>query len=133
MNTSRNELQLLMETVKTLRGPDGCPWDKKQTVNSLKTHIKEECLEILSAIEKNDSANLCEELGDFLYLIILVSEISMDQNQFTFDKVIKGINDKLIRRHPHVFSDSTIETEAELKQQWNRIKAQEKLNNNSQE
>ena len=133
MNTSRNELQLLMETVKALRGPDGCPWDKKQTVNSLKTHIKEECLEILLAIEKNDSANLCEELGDFLYLIILVSEISMEQNQFTFDEVIKGVNDKLIRRHPHVFSDSTIETEAELKQQWNRIKAQEKLNNNSQE
>ena len=131
MNNSKDapqELVRLIKTVKTLRGPGGCPWDRQQTVESLKKHLREECEEILEAIEKKDPANLCEELGDVLYLIVMMSEISEEQQTFSFSDVAKRIHEKLIRRHPHVFSDVIVEDEKELRQQWNRIKAEEKLN-----
>ena len=130
MNNSKDvsqELDRLIKTVKTLRGPGGCPWDRKQTVESLKNHLKEECQETVEAIENEDPANLCEELGDVLYLIIMMSEICEEQQTFSFSDVIGLIDEKLIRRHPHVFADITLGDEKELRQQWNRIKAEEKL------
>lgn len=116
----------LIETVKTLRGEKGCPWDKKQTIDSLRKYLVEEFEEILQAIDKKDTPNLCEELGDFLYLILMISEINEENGEFSLQDVIGGVNDKLVRRHPHVFSGTPIEDEAALRKQWDKIKAAEK-------
>jgi len=116
----------LIETVKTLRGEKGCPWDKKQTIDSLRKYLVEEFGEILQAIDNKDNLNLCEELGDFLYLIVMISEINEENGNFSLEDIIGGINEKLIRRHPHVFSGTPIEDEAALRKQWDKIKAAEK-------
>jgi tetrapyrrole methylase family protein/MazG family protein len=116
----------LIETVKTLRGEKGCPWDKKQTIDSLQKYLVEEFEEILQAIDKKDNRNLCEELGDFLYLIVMISEINEENGDFSLQDVIGGINEKLVRRHPHVFSGTLIEDEAALRKQWEKIKTAEK-------
>ena len=113
-------------TISKLRSIDGCPWDKKQDAKSLKKYIKEECEELFSAIDKNDPSNLCEEIGDVFFLLILLSEINSEQNNFTIDDVLKGINDKMIRRHPHVFAGSANGDEEFLKTQWEKIKSEEK-------
>jgi len=131
MNAQIHPLDRLRRTVKTLRSPAGCPWDRKQTVTSLKKHLQEECDEIIAAIDKNDPENLCEELGDFLYLIVMLAEISRDQQQFALEDVIDSIDEKLIRRHPHVFEKYADLDESELKTQWERIKQHEKANKSS--
>ena len=130
MECLTQELQSLVNTVHSLRGHNGCPWDKKQTTISLKKHLIEECGEIIQAIENKDPHNLCEELGDFLYLIIMISLINEENQTFTFSDVARGINEKLIRRHPHVFSGTTVSDETELRNQWNRIKKEEKKSKN---
>lgn len=119
-------LNRLHQTVKTLRSLDGCPWDGKQTVHSLKKYLHEEFSEIIEAIENDDPANLCEELGDFLYLILMLSEISSEQKLFSLEDVINSIDQKLIRRHPHVFGDHTELDETALRKQWQQIKDDEK-------
>jgi MazG family protein len=116
----------LRRTVKHLRGPHGCPWDQKQTIHSLVRYLQEEFNEIIDAIVKEDSANLCEELGDFLYLIVMISEISEEQGGFTINDVIASIDQKLIRRHPHVFENQSNLDETALRKQWERIKKLEK-------
>ena len=107
-------------------GENGCPWDKKQTTASLKKYLIEEFNEIIEAIDNQDPRNLCEELGDFLYLIVMISEINKQSGSFSLQDVIQSINDKLIRRHPHVFSDVTIDDEKTLRKQWEEIKKSEK-------
>jgi len=128
MKRSFEEITALIKTVKTLRSENGCPWDKKQTTVSLRPFLIEEFEEIVQAIDAGDTVNLCEELGDFLYLIIMVSEINETSGFFSLHDVIKGINKKLIRRHPHVFSGAVIKDEGALRDQWNEIKAAEKAN-----
>ncbi|MGW8194345.1 MAG: MazG nucleotide pyrophosphohydrolase domain-containing protein, partial [Desulforhopalus sp.] len=113
-------------TISSLRGENGCPWDKRQTSKSLIKHLKSETAELVEAIENNDSANICEELGDLLYIIIMISEINNNLGNFTLTKVITTINEKLIRRHPHVFAGYRYDNEDELAEQWNAIKAAEK-------
>ena len=130
MECITQELYSLVKTVQSLRGHNGCPWDKKQTTSSLKKHLIEECGEIIQAIENRDSHNLCEELGDFLYLIIMVSLINEEKQTFTLSDVARGINEKLIRRHPHVFSGTQVADETELRNQWDRIKKEEKESKN---
>ncbi len=120
--------QNLLSTIKELRGENGCPWDKKQTTASLEKYLKEEFEEILRAVENADMDNLCEELGDFLYLIIMLAEINESAGHFSMTDVVRNIDEKLIRRHPHVFGDSTLTDEAELKEQWQKIKELEKNN-----
>ena len=126
MKKKSTEFDSLIETVKTLRGEKGCPWDKKQTIDSLRKYLVEEFGEILQAIDNKDNLNLCEELGDFLYLIVMISEINEENGNFSLEDIIGGINEKLIRRHPHVFSGTPIEDEAALRKQWDKIKAAEK-------
>lgn len=116
----------LQETITTLRGKNGCPWDKKQTKETLTKYIKEEMTELLEAIETGSPNHICEESGDVLFLLIMLAEIHSEELLYTFEDVIVGINNKLIRRHPHVFGESTISNEEELKKQWNEIKANEK-------
>ncbi len=123
------KLSELISTIKTLRGEDGCPWDRRQNHISLLKYLKSECQELVDAIENDDPVNICEELGDLLYLIVMISEIGNDQGNFDFSDVLRTINEKLIRRHPHVFAGQPYENEEQLAAQWEAIKAEEKKNN----
>jgi uncharacterized protein YabN with tetrapyrrole methylase and pyrophosphatase domain len=131
--TSRNDFGFneLVETVRRLRGEDGCPWDSKQTTNSLKKYLVEEFDEIITALDNKDYQNLCEELGDFLYLIVMLGEINEDDGLFDVSRIIGGINEKLIRRHPHVFGSRKKLSDQELRSQWARIKESEKADGKS--
>ncbi len=127
MTTGPSDLHRLIEVVQVLRSPGGCPWDQKQTTKSLKKYLSEEFQEILTAIDNDDHANLCEELGDVLYLLVMISEINRQQDHFTFEDVMTSITEKLIRRHPHVFSEKQNLDEETLRKQWLKIKDQEKF------
>jgi tetrapyrrole methylase family protein/MazG family protein len=120
----------LISTIRKLRSEQGCPWDKKQTTASLKKYLIEEFDEIIEAIDHDDPENLCEELGDFLYLILMIGEINQDEGAFSIGEILATINQKLIRRHPHVFKSRKDLDESELRQQWNAIKDREKDNKN---
>ncbi len=121
-----SDLNDLVTTIRKLRGKNGCPWDRKQTIESLARYLNEELEEIIQAIDTNDFDNLCEELGDFLYLILMLAQISEENKKFNLADIISGINQKLIRRHPHVFGDAVVTDEKALRKQWHRIKAEEK-------
>jgi tetrapyrrole methylase family protein / MazG family protein len=120
-----------MDTIKELRSEHGCPWDSRQTILSLRKYLVEEFDEILAALDHKDSANLCEELGDFLYLILMIGEISKEEGNFDVSRIIASINEKLIRRHPHVFDTKEQLSEGELRKQWQRIKETEKSERNN--
>ncbi len=109
-----------------LRAPDGCPWDQEQTHASLCETLLEETAELLEAIDRNDFSHMCEELGDVLLQVVFHAQMAAEAGHFDFDDVARGINEKLVRRHPHVFADlSLADTEAVLVN-WEKIKAEEK-------
>lgn len=116
----------LLHTVKELLGEKGCPWDKRQTNNSLLKYLTSELDELIHAIGKDDSENTCEEIGDLLYLILLLSEINFRNGRFTLADVLQTVNRKLIRRHPHVFANARVMSDEDLRAQWLAIKEQEK-------
>ncbi|MFH0781045.1 MAG: MazG nucleotide pyrophosphohydrolase domain-containing protein [Pseudomonadota bacterium] len=118
-----------MDTIDTLRGEQGCPWDRKQTCDSLKKYLQSECEELLAAINNKDHVNICEELGDILYLLIMITQINKELGLFEFSNVLESINAKLIRRHPHVFAGQAYENDEQLAAQWLAIKAKEKKQN----
>ncbi|MGM0441501.1 MAG: MazG nucleotide pyrophosphohydrolase domain-containing protein [Elusimicrobiota bacterium] len=101
-------------------------WDKKQTYKSLIPHLEEETQEVKEAALKNDIANLEEELGDLLYLIIFYSQIAKEKKDFSINTVLSAIQEKIIRRHPHVFSDVQVSSIAQIKENWEKIKKKEK-------
>ena len=114
--------------VKELRSNDGCPWDRQQSPLSLKRYLTEETDELLEAIDADDKQHVKEELGDLLYLIVLLAQIYSEEDSFAMHDVIEAISAKMIRRHPHVFSNKKIETVAELRKLWTEIKEIEKTN-----
>lgn len=116
----------LTEIMARLRAPGGCPWDREQTNLSLRPYLIEESAEVLQAIENGDDRNLCEELGDLILQPIFHAQIAEDEGRFTLEDVLNGISDKLVRRHPHVFGDVTAEDSAQVLQNWDAIKKQEK-------
>lgn len=117
----------LRNVMKKLLGENGCPWDKAQTHSSLKQYFIEETYEVIDAINKNDSVNLCEELGDVLFQIIFHSELAEKENLFSFEDVTDAITRKMIQRHPHVFSDPTPNAKKEdINLKWDSIKKAEK-------
>lgn len=126
MSETNTGFSALLSTIQKLRDENGCPWDRKQTTQSLRKYLVEEFDEILTAIDNGDADNLCEELGDFLYLILMLGEINGEINNFTVAHIIKSINSKLIRRHPHVFTEQKELSEPELRNQWEAIKRAEK-------
>ncbi|MGI9535760.1 MAG: MazG nucleotide pyrophosphohydrolase domain-containing protein [Desulfocapsaceae bacterium] len=130
MSQTNQSFKSLIQTIRQLRSDQGCPWDRKQSTQSLKRYLLEEFDEIIAAIDNGDPENLCEELGDFLYLILMIGEINRDEGNFSIDQIIGSINDKLIRRHPHVFDTRIKLGEAELRRQWATIKASEKAEKN---
>ncbi len=126
MQQKEHDIDKLAGIIKTLRGKNGCPWDKKQTTNSLIKHLREETEELIAGINNQDTNNVCEELGDLTYLILMITEIHTERGDFTFSDVVKGISDKLVRRHPHVFADAVVKDEQDLQKQWAAIKQAEK-------
>ena len=115
-----------IKTTKKLRAPGGCPWDIKQTHETLIKCLREESEEVVAAIENKDDENLREELGDLLLNIVMQANISEEEGKFTISDVIKEVNDKLIRRHPHVFGDKKANTPEEGLAVWKSVKEQEK-------
>ncbi len=115
-----------VKTIADLRGENGCPWDIKQTHESLKECLVEETNEVLEAIDKHDDDNLCEELGDVLLQVVMHAQIATEEGRFTIEDVVQGVNDKMIRRHPHVFGDAKIESVEEGLSLWEQIKQKEK-------
>ena len=120
------DISKLIKTINSLRSENGCPWDRKQTTQSLLKYVKAETAELIAAIENQDAENTCEELGDVFYLILMLSSIGEDDGDFTFADVVRGIDEKLVRRHPHVFAGTAWESEEDLARQWEEIKAEEK-------
>ncbi|MGE7093896.1 nucleoside triphosphate pyrophosphohydrolase [Lysinibacillus sp. NPDC048646] len=116
----------LREIIATLRGPDGCPWDQKQTHESLKKYLLEEAHEYLAAVDAEDDFAMIEELGDVLLQVFLHAQIGEDQGYFTLEDVLASISEKMIRRHPHVFGDVSIEDADGVVANWEAIKAEEK-------
>ena len=116
----------LTEIISILRGPGGCPWDIKQTHESLKECLVEESGEVISAIDSHDDENLCEELGDLLLQVVMHAQIAAEEGRFTIDDVIQGVSEKMIRRHPHVFGDVSVTDDRESLDLWKQIKEQEK-------
>ncbi|WP_280772191.1 nucleoside triphosphate pyrophosphohydrolase [Salipaludibacillus daqingensis] len=116
----------LREVIKTLRGPNGCPWDRKQTHESLKRYAVEEIYELLEAIDEQDDDHLVEELGDVLLQVLLHAQIGEDNGYFNMEDVISKVTEKMIRRHPHVFADVTADSAEEVVSNWEDIKKQEK-------
>ena len=116
----------LIEIIAQLRGPGGCPWDIKQTHESLKECLTEESGEVIQAIDNKDDANICEELGDLLLQVIMHAQIASEDGRFTISDVIQGVSEKMIRRHPHVFGDEKVSNADESLNLWNEIKKREK-------
>ena len=114
-----------LKIIACLRAPGGCPWDIKQTHESLRECLLEESGEVIEAIDNKDDENLCEELGDVLFQVMFHSEIEAEQGNFTVDDVVNGICEKMIRRHPRVFGGEIPEVENE-KDLWEAIKKQER-------
>lgn len=114
-------------TLKVLRSPKGCKWDRAQTHETLIKNLKEESQEVINAIKNKDDENLCEELGDLLLQVLFHAHIAQEQKRFTLAQVINGLNKKLIRRHPHVFGKKKASTPEEALAMWKAAKAKEKL------
>ncbi len=116
----------LEDVIRTLRSPEGCPWDREQTHESLKPFLLEETYEVLEAIDQGDMYNLCEELGDLLLQVFLHAQIGSERNEFSILDVVRGITAKMIRRHPHVFGNLSLTNSVEVLQKWEEIKKAEK-------
>ena len=116
----------LVATIARLRGPEGCPWDREQSHASIRESLLEECYEVLEAIDAGDTSRLRVELGDLLMQVVFHSRIAAEAGEFTIDDVIRGINEKLIRRHPHVFGDVKVSGSDEVVLNWEAIKKGER-------
>src|SRR5215207_4755613 len=120
------EFQALVDIMARLRGPGGCPWDHEQTIESLRGFVLEETYEVLDAIDRADHDDLRGEIGDFLFEGVFLAQIESDEQRFTVTESLRHINDKLIRRHPHVFGESErVDTSTKVLEQWEQIKARE--------
>lgn len=116
----------LRRTMARLRAPDGCPWDREQTHQTLARCLIDECSELLDTIDRNDLPHMREELGDVLIQVVFHAQLAAERGDFNFDDVAREINDKLIRRHPHVFGDGRADNSAEVIEVWEKVKAGEK-------
>ena len=125
--TTHPEFDRLVRTMWRLRQPDGCPWDREQTHRSITKHLVEEAYEAVEAIEANDREHLIEELGDVLEQVVLHAQIAADEGAFTIDDVVRGLNEKLVRRHPHVFGEHAAAGDGgEVQDIWDDVKAAER-------
>jgi MazG family protein len=116
----------LCDIVAKLRAPGGCPWDREQTNESLLPAVMEEAYEVAEAARAKDDAHFCEELGDLLLLVVMHAEIARETGRFNIDEIIRGVAEKLVRRHPHVFGTSDARDSGAVLKQWEAIKREEK-------
>ena len=116
----------LLDVIAQLRSEHGCPWDKAQTHESLIPCLRNECEEVVQAIEQHDEENLCEELGDVLLQVLLHARIAEEEGQFTMADVVNGLAEKMVRRHPHVFGNEEYGSPEQNQARWEEIKRQEK-------
>ncbi len=121
-----SDVSRLIEIVQRLRAPDGCPWDREQTHESLRSALVEECYEVIEAIMNADDKNLSEELGDLLLHVVMHAEMAGERGAFEFREVVDGVCEKLVRRHPHVFGTGEAADSGEVLRQWEQIKRAEK-------
>ncbi len=126
---AQRSLETFQETIAHLRAPDGCPWDREQTHQSLGPHLMEEAYEALHALDAEDMPALCEELGDLLLQIVIQVQIASEEGDFLMGDVIDGINAKLLRRHPHVFGDVRVSGVEQVLQNWEALKHEEREEN----
>src|SRR5258708_513653 len=116
----------LVEIMAKLRAPGGCPWDREQTFDSIKPYTLEETYEVLDAIDARDWKGLSEELGDFMLQAVFFAQMASEENLFNIEDSLDAINEKLVRRHPHIFSDGNAQTADAVKKRWDEIKSEEK-------
>ena len=124
-------LEELIAVIAKLRAPDGCPWDREQTHQSLRPNMLEEAYEAVDAIDENSMMHLKEELGDVLLQVLLHSQIASERNDFNIEDVAKELKNKLIHRHPHVFGDAKVKNSEDVKKNWDILKAEEKTERKS--
>lgn len=120
------KINQLINLIETLRGKNGCPWDQKQTPGSMSIYLIEEMYELVEAIVRNDTDNVCEELGDVFFHILFITSIYKEKGKFDLEEVIGKVTEKMLRRHPHVFGDTRVENVEDVKKQWHHIKQTEK-------
>jgi len=129
-NRAAEEFSRLVSIMATLRGPDGCPWDREQTIDTLKPFVLEETYEVVDAIDRHDHPALCEELGDFVFEAVFLAQLESEAGHFTIADSLQSVADKLVRRHPHVFARDTegaaVESADRVRTRWEEIKAQER-------
>jgi tetrapyrrole methylase family protein / MazG family protein len=125
-NNIHRELNDLVSLIRRLRAPDGCPWDRKQKLDDIGKYIIEEAYEVVESLEVKDGQALQEELGDLLFQILFLAEIGEEIGAFSLIKIMEGIKEKMIRRHPHIFGDIKVNTIEEVKENWQQIKKKER-------
>jgi len=134
-NPAADEFTRLVDIMATLRGPDGCPWDREQTIDSLKPFVLEETYEVLEAIDRHDHGELCEELGDFVFEAVFLAQLESEAGHFGIADSLKLVADKLVRRHPHVFArdagEPKLDSAGQVRTRWEEIKAVENLEKTS--
>jgi MazG family protein len=120
------KFQRLVAIMARLRGPDGCPWDREQSFDSIKPYLLEETYEVMEAIDARDWPELAEELGDLMLQPVFFAQMASEEARFNIEDSLDAINQKLIRRHPHIFGDSKADTSADVLKRWDEIKQEEK-------
>jgi MazG family protein len=125
-DSTGEKFQQLVAIMARLRAPNGCPWDREQSFDSIKPYTLEETYEVLDAIDRRDYPNLAEELGDFILQAVFYAQMAAEESRFTIDDCLDAINSKLIRRHPHVFGDQSAGNAGEVLKLWGEVKAAEK-------
>jgi len=128
--TTLDKFESLIKIVSDLRGPEGCPWDKEQDHKTLAPYAVEETYELVEALEQQDDQKIKDELGDVLFQVVLHAQLASERKAFTIDDVLKNLNEKMVRRHPHVFSDVKVENTEEVWKNWEKIKKAEKAGPN---
>jgi tetrapyrrole methylase family protein/MazG family protein len=121
----------LLEVIAKLRSPDGCPWDRQQTLATIKPYTLEETYELLEAIDSDDNSAICEELGDVLLQVVLDAQIAKDEQRFDILSVMDGITKKMVERHPHVFGDAVAQNAEDVSRHWDKAKRKEKSDRES--
>ncbi len=125
-NKTYHELTELILLIKKLRAPDGCPWDRKQKQEDIGKYILEEAYEVIESLEAKDQQAIAEELGDLLFQILFLAEMGEESKSFSLDNIMEGVKEKMIRRHPHIFGDTKVNSVEEVKDNWQQIKKKER-------
>lgn len=130
MGKESDLIKELLKIIDLLLGPEGCPWDRKQTLLSMRASLMEEAGELVEAIDSGEKNNIVEEIGDLFFVVLFLARLAEKEGKGSVNEALQSINEKLIRRHPHIFGEEKKQlTEEEVLRQWQQIKAQEKIRN----